>query len=390
MDTADAVVIGGGVIGTSVAYRLSEQGRRTILVEKGSMASGASGACDKAVFLQSKKPGFHMELAKASMNIYEQLEEELGVPFEFKKSGGMIVIENESQHEVMQQFVRHQQAAGIDVRLLDGDEARNIQAFLSPHVIGATWSKEDAEVNPLLLTYAFKTAAMRLGAEIRTGTEVIGINSRGGKVSEVITNKGNIATNIVVNAAGAHAPRIGNMAGIPIPISPRRGIILISEKTKRFIQGNVLCAQYMTSKHQANSSSSESYSIGLSLGQTHSGNLLIGGSREFIGFNREATPHLLQAIANHACRIVPALKDIRIIRTMVGFRPFTPDGLPIIGETPQLKGFFIAAGHEGDGIALSPITGKLAANLIEGSGPSLHLAKPLSLERFTSERASSH
>src|SRR5699024_2389264 len=149
VEKAEAVVIGGGVIGTSVAYRLAQQGRKTVLVEKGSMASGASGACDKAVFLQSKKPGFHMELAKASMEIYENLRAELEIPFEFQQDGGMIVIEDEEQRSMIDDLVKRQQKEGVSVDLLNGDEARKWQPELASDVTGATWSEKDAEVNPL-------------------------------------------------------------------------------------------------------------------------------------------------------------------------------------------------------------------------------------------------
>jgi glycine/D-amino acid oxidase-like deaminating enzyme len=389
LQTADAVVIGGGLIGTSIAYRLSKRGRKVILVDRGTIASGASGACDKAVFLQSKKPGIHLELAKLSMAIYDDLEEELGIPFEFKKSGGMIAIESPQHVDFMESFVLRQQEAGISVHLLDGKEAREIQPSLSEHIVGATWSEEDAEVNPLLLCHAFATASTRFGTEVLRNTEVIGIKTKYGKISEVITNTGRIATEIVINAAGPMAPAIGQMVGQDIPIKPRRGIILISEKLPPKVRGNLLCAQYISLKHNTNAQTDDSpemdilqYGVGLSMGQTDSGNLLIGGSREFVGFDRNIHPKMLGVISKHAARIVPFVNNIRIIRSMVGFRPYTGDGLPIICEAPDLKGFFIAAGHEGDGVALSPITGHLVANLISGESEHLHLTEKLGLNRF--------
>lgn len=386
MKIADAVVIGGGIIGTSIAFRLAQQGRKVVLIEKGTLASGTSGACDKGIFLQSKKVGLHLELAKASADLYQHLEEELETSLEFEKTGAMIAIETEAQLDIMKSFVKKQQDCGIQVELLNRKEARSLQHVLSPHVVGATWSNEDADVNPLLVTHGFARAAKRLGTEIMTHTEVVGIINIKGKVTGVITTKGAIATEIVINAAGPYAPLIGKMAGVDIPIIPRRGVILISEKLPPMLKGNMLCAQYITSKHLVSSTPDEKSTndngIGLSLGQTQSGNLLIGGSREFVEFNRDVAPEILQKIAEHACRIVPVLRKIRIIRTMAGFRPFTKDGLPIIGETPELQGFFIAAGHEGDGIALSPITGMLVANLVEGAGPYLPLAKKLGPARF--------
>lgn len=384
METADAVVIGGGVIGTSIAYRLAEKYNKVILVEKGEIGSQTSGSCDKAIFLQSKKPGFPIELAKASRHVYENLEEELGIPFEFKKGGGMIVIESEEHLSFMQSFVENQNNAGIGVKLLDRKEALSKQPCLSPHIVGSTYSTEDAEVNPLLLSQAFAQAAKRKGVDILTHTEVIDVICDNGKVTGIQTNKGYISTEIVVNAAGPFAPKVAEMVGIDLPIKPRRGAILISEKIKPVIRGNILCSQYIAAKHLSNRNQTDEppFGIGLSLGQTESGNLLIGASREFKDFNKLVEPEVLSAIAAHASRIVPSLNHVRIIRSMAGFRPYTGDGLPIIDEAPEVKGFIIAAGHEGDGIALAPITGHLVISLLEKQAPYKHFLDPLRLDRF--------
>jgi sarcosine oxidase subunit beta len=387
MRIADAVVIGGGVIGTSIAYHLARQGRKTVLVEKGGIGAATSGSCDKGVFLQSKKPGIHLELAKSSRALYENLEDELGKSFEFKRGGGMIVIETETQWEIMQSFVSQQQQAGVAVRLLDREEALAMQPRLASHIVGATWCPEDAEVNPLLLSQAFAAAAARLGAQILTHTEVTAICLHQAKVSGISTTNGQIAASLVINAAGPFAPIIGEMAGVPIPIRPRRGVIMISEKLPPVIKGNLLCAQYITAKHGADGRSGQRspnpYGIGLSLGQTASGNLLIGGSREYRGFNRHIEADLLAAIADHARRIVPFLNDIRIIRTMVGFRPSTGDGLPILSPVPEIEGLYVAAGHEGDGIALAPITGRIMADMAGGGNAYSGYLPSLSLGRDT-------
>lgn len=381
METADAIVIGGGVIGTSIAYRLAEF-RKVILIEKREIGGETSGSCDKAIFLQSKKPGFPLALAKASREIYENLEEELGLSIEFKRAGGMIVIESEAHLQFMEGFVKSQNEAGINVKMMDRQEALERQPSLSPHIVGSTYSSEDAEVNPLLLSQAFAEGAKRKGVDIRTHTEVIDIVTRQGKVVGVQTNKGFISTEFVINAAGPFAPNIAKMVGIDLSIKPRRGVILISEKVKPVIYGNILCSQYIAAKHLTDTEAQNipPFGIGLALGQMESGNLLIGGSREFTNFNKTAKPEVLSAIAAHASRIVPSLARVRIIRSMVGFRPFTGDGLPVIDESPDVKGFVIAAGHEGDGIALAPITGQLVASLIEGQKS--ELLAPLKLERL--------
>ncbi|WP_160141855.1 NAD(P)/FAD-dependent oxidoreductase [Salicibibacter halophilus] len=279
MTTADAVVIGGGVIGTSIAYRLAEENRKVILIEKEEIGSKTSGSCDKAIFLQSKKPGFPSELAKASRAVYENLEDELDFSFEFKRGGGMIVVQSEKYLPFMEDFVEKQKQAGIDIQLLDKKEAIDQQPILSKNIVGSTYSNEDAEVNPLLLSQAFADASRRKGVEIRTHTEAVDVSIENGKVVGVKTAKEYISTEIVVNAAGPFAPQIGDMADVNTPIQPRRGVILISEKVTPVVKGNILCSQYLAAKHLTEEA--PAFGIGLSLGQTDDGNLLIGASREF-------------------------------------------------------------------------------------------------------------
>jgi len=382
MKTADAVVIGAGVIGTSVAFRLAEQGRKVVLVDKHGPGAGASGSCAKAIFLQSKRPGVHMELAVASRRMYDQLEDELDARLELKNDGGMVAIETPEHLEFMRDFVGKQQDAGISVTLLDGDDARKHQPCLARHVLGASFSPDDAEVNPLALNTALYRAAVRNGAEAMTHCEVMAINSANGRVTSVDTMRGRISTPLVINAAGPYAGGIGELAGVNVPVKPRRGTILISEAVAPMVRGSMLCAQYIAAKHlAATGAKAPPYGVGLSLGQTDTGNLLIGGSREFSGFDKAQGPEIMAAIARHASRIVPALAKLRIIRSMTGFRPYTGDGLPIIDRAPEIDGYIIAAGHEGDGIALAPITGVLVRNLLDGTADPFLQA--LSVHRFT-------
>lgn len=386
MATADTVVIGGGVIGMSIAYRLAERGRRVTLIERHDLASGASGACDKAIFLQSKNPGLHLELALASAAMYEGLAGELGSEIEFRRDGAMIAIETPSDFEIMARFVARQKEAGLRVDLLTGDEARKVQPALASHITGATWSDQDAEVNPMLLTFAFARAARRHGAEILANTEVTGIRTVAGRVTAVTTDRGEIGTDLVINACGAWAPQIAEMVGLDIPIKPRRGQIIITERVPPMIHGDMLCARYIVAKYNPDilkdsNDPAVRLGVGLSLGQTVSGNLLIGGCREFVGHDRRNTEEALRAIVNHATRLVPGLRGIHVIRTFAGLRPYTPDGLPVLGEAPGLKGFFLAAGHEGDGIALAPVTGRIMADLVDGK-PIGFPAERLGPERF--------
>lgn len=389
MKSTDVVVIGGGVIGCSVAYHLVKRGIDVTIVERDDIASGTSGACDKAVLLQSKNPGLHLEMALESVKLFPQLQRDLDTDIEFKNNGGMIVIKTQEQWQVMQGFVERQKKVGLRVELLGREQALQRQPAFAQDIVGSTYSPMDGEVNPINLTLGFFRGAKKYGAKPLLSTEVRGIKVEKGRVSSVLTTGEEILTRFVVNACGVYAPVIGRMVGIDIPIIPRRGQIIVTEPVPPLIHGDVNCARYITAKFKPEllgNDENARLGIGLSLGQTENGNLLIGGTREFVGYDRRTTHRALRAILKHAVSLVPALKDISIIRSFAGLRPYTPDGLPILGEVENLKGFIMAAGHEGDGIALSAVTGKIISEIIADGRTSLNIDMgKLSLSRFKEE-----
>ena len=382
MLTSDVIIIGGGIIGASTAYYLSKRNIKTILVEKDDLASGTSGACDGCIFMQSKKLGKHLELALQSAKLYQTLPDELECDIGYKQSGGMILIESEEQIAAMRQFTQQQQSAGLKVELLDIEDALRIEQHLSPQLVGATYSPMDAQVDPLSLTFAFATTAKRLGAQILTGTEVTSIAVKNGKVEGVQTNSGKIAAEIVINAAGVYAPFIGKMVGLDVPIIPRRGQILVTEPLPPLINCIMLCACYIAAKFKLGSGDEDEgaeerensnshftddmqLGVGTVLEQHHASNILIGSTREFVGYDRRVTIEGMRAVARHAKNILPILSNVHIIRSFAGLRPYTSDGLPFLGYIGGPEGFLVAAGHEGDGIALAPITGKLMADCVD-------------------------
>jgi Glycine/D-amino acid oxidases (deaminating) len=385
--TADVAVIGGGAIGTAITYYLAKQGADVVLVDRGDVCSGTSGACDKAVSMQTKNPGLPLELALESLKLYRTLADELAYDIEFQQCGGMIPIENEAQLAVMKNFIKRQRSIGLNVELLDIAAARKIQPAFSPDLVASTYSPTDGRVNPLQLTFGFAQAARRKGAKIKTDTEVTGIVTKGGAVNKVITTAGDITTKTVVNACGVWAPHIGRMVGLEIPIRPRRGQLLVTETVPRdFVTTEIWSARYIVAKHNVELLRREDpvaaeLGSGLSVSLSAEGYLLLGGTREFAGYNTATTPEALAAIIRNATAIFPYLKDVHIIRTFAGLRPYTPDGMAILGPVRGLSGFIMAAGHEGDGIALAPVTGKIIAEYIV-SNTAHRVFNELSLHRF--------
>jgi len=217
-----------------------------------------------------------------------------------------------------------------------------------------------------------------LGARVFTDNEVTGIALKSHQVRSVKTGKGEIETTTIVNAAGAYAPEIGNLVHLDIPIKPRRGQLLVTEPMPPVLNRGVLSAKYIAAKFDP--ALAETEGEGISIDQTSSGNFLLGSTREFVGFDTRTTHQAMTNIATQAIHIIPQLKDTHIIRAFAGLRPYTPDGLPILGNVDGVEGFIVAAGHEGDGVALSPITGEVIAELIDTK------TTPICLNEFRLER----
>lgn len=376
---ADAVVIGGGIIGASVAYHLALRTIDVVLLEKASFASGTSSACDGMVFLQSKKPGVHLDLALASRKRYETLPEELDAHIELRCNGGIMIIASDRELQAAERFVKEQKGGGLDVSILDGPQVRDLEGCLSDAVIGATFCPLDAQVNPIYLTLAFLRAARRNGARLFAHTPVTAFRLKDGAIRAVETPLGTVESKTVVNAAGVYASQIGKLAGLDVPITPRRGQILVTEALPPILRRCLLSAAYVAVKYDP--SLAKPGFMGISIEQTKNGNFLLGSTREFVGFDTRNTQAAVRRILVETTPLIPRLMDAHLIRTFAGLRPYTADGLPILGRVAAVEGFIMATGHEGDGIALSPVTGQLIAELIAEGKPSISL-QPFALERF--------
>lgn len=383
--TAEVLVIGGGIVGSCTAYYLARRGVHVVLVDAKDIASGTSGSCDRAVMMQSKKPGPVLQMALASARLYEHLSDELDTDIEYDRHGGMILIESEAEYEEIRSILPQQRAAGIDVELLDRDAAIAHQPAVSPHILGATYWDGDGEANPLEVCFAMVRAARRHGAEVLVSTEVLGFLTKGNRVVGVQTSAGDIRAEQTVLSAGVWSPMLGRMLALDIPIIPRKGHILVTERLPHLIHGEILSGSYIIKKHslstEASPDGAKDYGVGLVLGQTRSGNLLIGGSREFAGYDVTTSRSVLREIAQTAVRLFPVLAGVALIRAFAGLRPFTPDGRPILGAVPERPGLYLAAGHEGDGIALGPITGQIMADVVTGQTTAWDLS-PFVLSRF--------
>lgn len=384
--TADVAVVGGGVIGTAVAYYLSRQGADVILLEKGELGSGTSSACDGFVILQSKSPGVHLQLGLASASLYRGLAAELEWDIEYNPCGGLIVIERPDELPAMETFMQKQQAIGLDVSLLSGEDVRSLEPNLAPHVVGATYSAQDSQVNPLQVVLGFAQAAARHGARVHQGSPVQSLVRKNGSIEKIVIPGGCVYAESYILCTGVFTSSLLTPLELELPLRPRRGQLVVTEPAPALIRHIFLCARYIAAKYHpellaAAEDDALRLGVGLALEQTAAGTLLVGSTREFVDWDASTTLEGVRTVLRHATRILPALDKLHVIRTFAGLRPYTPDGLPYLGRLPGVDNLYIAAGHEGDGIALAPITGQLLAELVTTGETSISLTE-FAADRF--------
>ncbi|MDI6829766.1 MAG: FAD-dependent oxidoreductase [Actinomycetota bacterium] len=384
--SSEVVVIGGGVIGAAIAYYLCKEGAEVMIVEEEDLASGASGACDGFVSLQTKQPGAHLELARESAALFSSLAEDLDDDIEYNPCGGMMLATTQEQLKELKARAKKLQAAGLEVEMLTPSDLKSRLPEVGGDIKGASYCAQDAQVNPIALTLGLARKAQEMGATILQGTRVENIVVTNNRVREVHTSGGSIHSRRVVCAAGRGSNQIGKMIIVDIPVMPQRGQILVTEARERMLDVILYGAEYLGTKGNiAELMPRDEEAVKLGLGftaeQTASGNFLLGSTREFAGADASTTPEAMNAIARNAMYYLPWIKELDVIRSFAGLRPCSPDGLPILGTVKGVRGFFIATGHSGDGICLAPVTGKLLSELVLDGETSLDI-EPFSLYRF--------
>jgi len=390
--TAEVVVIGGGLIGSSAAYYLAKKGVKVTVIERREgLCFGASGAnqggCPFQIFTSPV-----LELVNESLKLYKGLSDELDYDLEYQNSGSLICSVDEEQYPAMESHYEIFRKKGLNVRLIEGEEIQELEPSLGKDVVVGVEEQYSGIVNPFKVTYGFARAARKMGAEFILSTEVKNIETNKGKITSVATDRGKIETNFVVNAAGAWSPDIGKMLGLTIPVRPQRGQIIVTESVplnKRWRY--ILDADYLTTAFNAEKiAKSKDPRIKLGIAgsyiQANSGNWTVASSRDFTGYNNKVTMQTLSYIAKRIIKFMPKFADVNFIRAFAGFRPFCyVDGLPILSKVDNLLGFIIATGHAGEGVTLAPITGKLISELITENRTSIPI-DAFAFSRFKDNR----
>ncbi len=366
---AQVVIVGGGIIGSSIAYHLAKMGmsdvvvlEREMFIGSGATAKGAGGV--RAQFSSE----INIKMSLLSENLLENFHEETGEEGIFDQCGYLFLVTTAEEEETFRRNMALQLANDVPVVWVTADDIRDIAPNVRlDDVLGGTFCKKDGIGDPHVFTHGYAKAAKRLGAAFQLETEVTGIAAESGKIRGVSTTKGDISCDTVINAAGPYAALIGQMAGVELPIEP----------IKRQISTTSPLSWIPDSFPMVVDVSSGLYC------HRESGGLLMGWADPDTppGFDESLDPDYTDEIIMRAIDRLPILEEAGIATSWAGLYSVTPDHRAILGKIPGIDGFIVACGFSGHGFMHGPAAGKVIAELITSGKPSIDLS-PLGFERL--------
>lgn len=361
------VVVGAGVVGAACAEALTAAGVTVTVVDRSGPAAGTTAAGEGNVLVSDKDPGPELELAQASRRqlpeLLAKLADELGPELsdvEWQPKGGLVVATTDPAP--LHDFAARQRGAGVQAEQITPAQAFELEPNLTREVTAAVHYPEDGQVQPVLLATTLLTAVRQRGGQLLSG-----VTATGATKSALVTDRGTIACDHIVNACGPWAGDFAAKTGTPISVLPRRGMILVTTPVADLVRRKVYDADYVG----AVASGDADLQISTVVESTPAGTVLIGSSRQRVGFDDTIQVDVLRVLARKAIRLFPLLAKVNVMRAYGGFRPYTPDHLPVIGADPRVPGRWHATGHEGAGIGLAVATGRLLAELMTGRRPHL-------------------
>ena len=377
----DVLVIGGGIMGCSTAYFLARAGVDVLLIDRHDLNTQGSGTNAGSIHVQIISRFFKstdplwvrgraalLPLLKEAVAFWRRLAPELDDDVEFKLGGGLMVAESEAELRVLESKVAVERAQGVESEMFDRAQLERVAPYLAPSVIGAEFCPLEGKVNPIRATPAIARGAVRAGARVRRGVRLHSLAADKSGF-EAMTSQGRIRARRVVNAAGPWSNEVATMVGLAIPLERHARNMAATEPTEPFVPHLIQHAdQRLTLKQVAN------------------GNLLLGGGWPAVIDAESGRANVIRAGLSGglwiAAHVVPRIRHLRLIRAWSGILFFTPDGNPVLGETPGVPGFFNAVGPNA-GYTGGPLCGKLLAELITGRPLSFDISS-FGLERFAS------
>lgn len=354
-NTADVIVVGSGIIGNAAAYYLAKKGYSVIVLDKNDVIGDGGSSRNGGGVRQSGRDVRELPIAMYGIrNIWPHLSEELGVDVEYYQEGNLRLGKTKEHMEILKRLADKAALVGLDVRMITGDEARQINPYLSDEVYGASWCPTDGHANPLVTTLAFYRAARKLGVRFITGEEVVALKKIKGVLRQVVTKNQVYEAEHVVVAAGYESRDIVNTVGIDVPLYKEKLECLVTEAEPQMFYQMLGCATADFYGHQT----------------TH-GSFVFGGSSGLDMTNRDNGKCISSSLtASCICRGImgyfPNLADVKIVRTWAGMIDDCIDHVPVIDRIEEVPGLILACGFTGHGFGIGPAVGKILSELVEG------------------------
>ena len=378
-DEAEILVVGGGIAGASTAYHLAGHGRRVTLLERGEIASGASGVNAGAIdsIGWGDAPDLQAHLTAGSVEIFKAVQLDHGLDIEFRQSGALQVVHTPAQYDFERRRVDALRQRGHQVELLTTREARALEPGLSPALLGAMYSPLRSQADPRRATAAFATLAERRGARVLTNRPVTALTPRAGGGWIAGTAAGDIVAGALVIAAGAWCGPVGALCGLDIPVAPVRGQMWATAPATPRVFQTISSAE---SQHDWDvDPGTDPPFLTIRKGarvtrhlygrQRRDGEIIFGGDRELAGWSTTPDPAGIEVNRRHAAEALPFLGDLPIARTWAGLMPFPLDGKPLIGRIPLRSDLWIVSGLASSGFGRGPAAGKLLADYLHTGTP---------------------
>lgn len=373
---ARTLIIGGGIAGVSTALYLALLGHDVALLERGEIASEASGANAGQIGATGwgDTPDLAAYLTMGSLQLFEELQLDFGYDIEFRRSGSLTAIHTDAQYEYIRDRVLEQRGRGHNVELLTTRQARAIEPELNERLLGFMYTPLRAQADPVKATRAFAVAAAAHGARVFTNHAVTGVSELGDGYS-VATTRGDFRCESLVIAAGAWSAPLGEMLGLRIPVVPVRGQMWSTAPLPPSVFSTMSSAESplawsvddgadAATPPELTHLDGRRVTRHLYGRQRRNGEIIFGGDRQMAGYDTTVEPTGIETNKGHATEILPMLSSLPVARTWAGLMPFSLDGEPLIGAIPQRDGLYVVSGLASSGFGRGPMAGKLLAEYV--------------------------
>ena len=388
MADTEVIIVGGGITGASAAYHLADLGRSVALLERGEIASEASGvnAGGIGAIGWGNVPNLESYLTMGSLQIFKHLQLEQGYDLEFRASGTLQAIQTAEQFEYARDQVLSLKSLGYTVELLTVNEARALEPELNSELAGAMYLPLRGQADPLKTTRAFAEAAAARGAQVLTGMKVVGVTRTADGDYRVECVADAFTARSLVLAAGAWCAPLGELLGLHIPVIPVRGQMWATEPLPPRVLHTLSALESPLHWGRQPGNDAETppelthvrgrrVTRHLYGRQNRDGEIVFGGDRELAGYDRTVEQDGVEVNFAHVAEILPMVGQHSIARTWAGLMPFSLDGRPIIGKIPQHDNLFIVSGLASSGFGRGPMAGKLIADYLHTGHPHPVLAE---------------